>query len=552
MKSWWWWCCSCYFLAYQLAGCAFAPRGAGDRDGLKMLIIQADDRSLRHTLHDAHYLAMTAALNLKYAEANGYDYLFLHVNASRLVAALGTGYNVSNFDETTKNKRYKPSILHPGLKRLRGQSWGKLLALLHVSRKFGGQYDYFLFLDPDANINSYRHGQSLADVLRRWQDGRSTSVINSSFVQWGQRNLSEASMIVMTNTPWRDDFPNAGFILMKSGSGVPLMAEWWNYAIPEKDVEDFHEQDALWYMVEASGDSYGFAINPSTTSMIYEPFLLSPFLHLRDMWAVHMPNYEWNQLVYLSHMLNLLDIDESSFSSLISRIVSEHEEVLDTLDAAEREFSTSWVHKPRRGSFPPVLQGGEDSVWHLSSSSKLWINSKRSRSFFELTPAQLLDGFSFRLMNHREVFFVQNGSRHLFQDVESFHQLNQSKARTFHLLEKRGFQFSQDWFTRLSEGEPIPKAHIGPLPDLSAMYWDPNTTDEERWFNDFPPLFGDGFGVKREDHRSKEIWFIANRSRHSIPNWDTFLSLNFTGAVFQLKDYQLELIPIGAPLPTIP
>ena len=79
----------------------FVPRGSGDKDGLKVLIIQADDRSLQATKVDhAHYLSMTAVLNLKYAECHGYDYLFLHARSPNM-STLFARFNVSNKEEVT-------------------------------------------------------------------------------------------------------------------------------------------------------------------------------------------------------------------------------------------------------------------------------------------------------------------------------------------------------------------------------------------------------------------------------------------------------------------
>jgi len=402
-----------------------------------------------------------------------------------------------------------------------------------------------MFLDPDLSMNPHRFKRSVGDAMREWETG--TALLNDTFVQWGQRALNTTSMIFLTNTPWRDDLPNAGLILVKSKAGEDWLSEWWNYDIPEKDTDDFHEQDALWHMLQADS-SYQFAVNRSTATLIFEPLIISPFLHIRDMWALHLPNYEINQLVYLRNLIDCIGFDDTLYGLQISKIEENYTTELDTLDVADNE-NKYYYKAHHRTKYPAAMDKTTDALWHEASSSTLW-SSARPREKFQLTSAQLLDGFTFRLFEHREIFLVVNGSRHVFLDMERFSLAGFTRTRTFHLGVKGSFQHLFGWFDSLPEGSAMPQlGSIKNLSELTTLYFSNNTGADDRWFYDFPPIFTEGSGVKLDDHRAKEIFYVANKTRHSIPDWDTFQSLPFSGPVSRLRGYQLQLIPEGKPMP---
>lgn len=538
-------------LSLTVCSADFVPRGAGDRHGLKVLVFQSDDRPLHGSDGESHYLSITAVLNSLYCKHNGYDYLFLKATSPE-ISTLLSQYNVSNFGELSrKDKRYKASVFHPGFQRLRGQSWGKLLALLYVGRKYTSHYDYFMFLDPDLGMNPLLFNRSISDSLLLWQTG--TSPINDSFVQWGHRNVSRASLILMTNAPWRDDLPNAGLILMKSGSGgLKAVSTWWNFNIPEKDTEEFHEQDALWQLLEANG-GFSSGINQTTTCVIFEPIILSPFSHVKDMWAVHVPNYESNQLVYLRTLLHWLGLGDSGvfFANHVNLIEAGMSETFNLLAVSIAELSISMRFQKKISSARAMVRSGdEDRVWHSIGMSRLWNHEKHREKYF-LKPVELLEGFTFRLGKDPTIFLCANFSIHQFLAYDSFHSGGYSRSRTLTLQNKGQLQTIFNWFDNIPVGLPLQQiGRIRNLTELQKMYTNQiEISSDERWFRDFPPIFQDGCAIKNLDHRSKEIFYMVNGSRHAIPNWDTFLSLKLCGPVTTLNGYQLDLIPLGDPIP---
>lgn len=52
--------------------------------------------------------------------------------------------------------------------------------------------------------------------------------------------------------------------------------------------------------------------------------------------------------------------------------------------------------------------------------------------------------------------------------------------------------------------------------------------------------------------RAKEIFFIRDGRKHSIPNWDTFLAMKLDMAkVISLEAVEYEEIPLGETLPAM-
>lgn len=48
---------------------------------------------------------------------------------------------------------------------------------------------------------------------------------------------------------------------------------------------------------------------------------------------------------------------------------------------------------------------------------------------------------------------------------------------------------------------------------------------------------------------SQEIFVVTDGQRHSIPDWETFLSLGYNGnEIKKMPEAQVEAIPLGSPL----
>ena len=153
---------------------------------------------------------------------------------------------------------------------------------------------------------------------------------------WGQPDIYKAHLLALTNYPWRDDYPCAGVFLVKPDrTGLEMLIEWWDYHLPLKNLFDFMEQDALWYMKENGGNgnlvmrsgkkqkvgkeaSQGsrpkFKVNNASMTMIYEAQFSSYTHGVGDLFFVHMANYVEQKERYVNVMLK--DLEEGSGGEL--------------------------------------------------------------------------------------------------------------------------------------------------------------------------------------------------------------------------------------------
>jgi len=103
------------------------------------------------------------------------------------------------------------------------------------------------FMDSDAVLSPLYLNQSLADHLHRWTISQDTAILV------GQKDVRKSSMIFFNNFPWRDDMPCAGIFLLhtdKLSLVLIMLSQWWDYNLPAKNFKHFHEQDALWHILE--------------------------------------------------------------------------------------------------------------------------------------------------------------------------------------------------------------------------------------------------------------------------------------------------------------
>jgi len=242
-------CCILFWLYLTSLTSSEFAKYTGDTNGLRVLVIQVDDRPLVANVHDRSVTSYTAVLNKVWAKHNGYDYLYVQLNTtSSKLANDRNEYGTVGQLSGHSGLHLQARLIHPGLRQLRGQSWGKLVPLSELSFKYKNEYDYIMFLDSDVAMNPLLMNTSLSDMLDHWQT-QTSPLLNDSYLIWGNKNIRDASIIFMCNAPWRDDLPNGGFILVRPGPAEPLIRQWWDYNLTSKALDEFEEQDALWYMV---------------------------------------------------------------------------------------------------------------------------------------------------------------------------------------------------------------------------------------------------------------------------------------------------------------
>lgn len=256
----------------------------------RCLLLSIDNRPLNQDVHSNHYPTVTALLNREYASFHGYDYLQLVNEVDDLEKSVHAKYTKYDAIPPTDNAKDAATAFHVGLHQFRAASWAKLPPLWDITRKFGSQYDLIFYIDSDAVISPFYRNQSLDDLLDKWQDRFKTTPPLK-----GQRDLTNATFMFFNNFPWRDDMPCAGtFIFRPTPHAEAILRQWWDFSgIPDRNFKHFHEQDALWHMVD--GDQRGKVTYLMTSSfaILGERQFPSAWQRFESLWLVHIASYNY-------------------------------------------------------------------------------------------------------------------------------------------------------------------------------------------------------------------------------------------------------------------
>lgn len=222
------------------------------KGGSRCLIVTIDNRDLQPGYHDQHYLSMTSVINHAYATYHNYDFYYLQNDVSNLVSEALKKYPKATQDPMMLDGQHVAKDVatgfHVGLQQFRAASWAKLPALWYITKKLGHKYDYIWYIDSDAAVSPFAFNRSIDDAVRDWQRREET---HHDMVLLGNRDVTKSKLLFFSNFPWRDDMPCAGSFLFRPRlHAEAIFREWWDYDLPTKNFKHFHEQDALWHMIE--------------------------------------------------------------------------------------------------------------------------------------------------------------------------------------------------------------------------------------------------------------------------------------------------------------
>jgi len=451
-------------------------RRAGDNGGLKVLMVSVDSRQLKPNLQNTDYVTMSSILVSDYAQKNGYDYIKITSNHSKLFENVEKKYNRKS--KLGIGDKYGVTIFHPGLGQFRASSWAKMPLLWHAYDQFGEYYDYLWYVDSDLTINPMFNDRYLSSELEKWQNDTHRHVF------WGS-NPKDATFLFFNNFPWREDMPCAGTFLMKSTNlGEKMLREWWDYNLEIKNWYDFMEQDALWYMIE--NPEYGFLINTTTVSLLIENQFMSEWLGYNDLWLLHIANYVAYRDALLKNMLRLIDLyDPIAYKEAVENIITRHELVVDPFPITDKIES---LHGQHRTQWPPDFKGPPDDYWHRASPHSIRPPKP--------PPGSQFDGLVISLTPGKEIWFVDGGNKRLVPNLETFNALGFDLDLLITLRAK-------DWADHFPIGDPIPDVnspnfnnHINATiirstyPNMSDYFWEtkkrtpkmiPRQEDRVRW-----------------------------------------------------------------------
>ena len=165
---------------------------------MKVLVFMSDNRYLENDIEKANYNSLVAVINNEYCKKHNYDFLY--------------------FIPTLNGSNALYNCVDPNSGELRHASWSKLLSTKICLEK---EYDYIVYIDSDCIFKDFNF--------------KIEGIIDDS------------DIIFLNNKPWGDELPCAGFYICKVCDRTKTMIkEWYNYRIPEKNINNNWEQDALW------------------------------------------------------------------------------------------------------------------------------------------------------------------------------------------------------------------------------------------------------------------------------------------------------------------
>lgn len=280
------------------------------------------------------------------------------------------------------------------------------------------KYDYIWYIDSDATVNPHRFNRSVLSAINEWAAG--------STVVRGQPDPLQATFLFFNNHPWRDNMPCAGsFIFRPNALAERVLRQWWDYDLPVKNFLHFHEQDALWHMIEDNS----FFLNSSHYSVVAERQFPSSFKRYEDLWLVHIASYNFALRIPVlwQFLRNLRRNTIDTFQDAIDMLYSYHIYKLDPLQVAEDMEAVNLQQAAqgkeiRRTSFPP----------HDVKKQSAWYDEHvTSRNQPTLPLGALYEG---RLVRFKgEYFFVQGGLKRPFANYEAFLSLRLTDDYTFPL-----------------------------------------------------------------------------------------------------------------------
>lgn len=378
----------------------------------KCLIVNIDNRPLTENINDHSYASMSSVINLAYAKRHNYDFVYLQTVVDDLVSGAHAKYGEfeDNIPPTSVAKDLATAF-HVGLKQFRAASWAKLPPLWHITTEFGDKYEYILYIDSDAVMSPLHINRSIEEALQDWED--------HSMIERGSSTPTKSAFTFLNNRPWRDDMPCAGSFIYRPALAEPMLREWWDFDLPTKNFNHFHEQDALWHMITAENDpewikSGGpkFRMNSSSYTISQEQQFPSAWKRYEELWLCHIASYNHKiRNPILFHFLKILELDsEQSYAAAIQEIKAKHILLLKLLDiSGKMEDASQRDQAARVTRWPKHEEATQSGFYDAHVTTK------------QLSPLSLSVLHEGHLLCQRGQFWVVlNGTRHGFENFDHF------------------------------------------------------------------------------------------------------------------------------------
>jgi hypothetical protein len=233
-------------------------------------------------------------------------------------------------------------------------------------------YEYIWYIDSDAAISPLHRDKSIEDQIKHWEE-------QGHFIK-GRSDISKSAFVFFHNHPWRDDMPCAGSFIYRPKLAEPILREWWDFDLPSKNFKHFHEQDALWHMIEAEHDpawtkthpDVKFQMNTKAYTILREQQFPSAWKRYEDLWLCHVASYNYllrNPILF--QFLKVLNLDvQHRFAEKVTEVITKHTLQIKLLDVAMNMERVSRLDEHRVIVFPAHDKNTELAWYDAHVTSK--------------------------------------------------------------------------------------------------------------------------------------------------------------------------------------
>lgn len=412
----------------------------------RYLIVSIDNRRLDDSYASSNYHTISSVLNQFYASYHGYGFIQVVMNVSSLVERVNLIHPEVSQTFRSGSTKDLPSSYNFHLHQFRGATWAKVPAIWDLVVRYKNDYDYILFVDSDAAFNPAMLNRTIDDALDSWMphdnfDNHSQySSETKSTILNGNPNVKNASIVFLSNFPWRVDLPCTGVMLINLKSIEPFLLEWWDFNLPSKNFVHFHEQDALWHMIE-SQQEFGFLIDSKFFSIVTENQFPSDWQPYRKLWICHIAGYNYivRKPIFHNFLSDIKRHEETAYIADLKHIIESHLLVIDLFDVCLRmEKRAAELLTVRRKDFPK----------HDTNTQNLWYNANvTSAKMPKLSPSVLYNGDLVAAWRGRQIYLVENGIRRAVPNWDTFQAMNYSSNSVIRL--------SNEDLNAIAEGNPL-------------------------------------------------------------------------------------------------
>jgi hypothetical protein len=197
-------------LAREFVSTADTPVGLPWTPASKVLVLQVDNRALSDNFTEALYPSLSAASNLRYCKAFGFDYRYVTIYNDDY-GKLEAHPWPSSFSES--DLKHAKACYHPILGAARAASWCKLLAVWIAAHE--ESYEYIVYLDSDALFY---------DDIDLYSFIKKASPLGA--VPYNHRDLRTATLLFQSNMP-HILYPCAGVFFVRPSAAARHFLRLW-------------------------------------------------------------------------------------------------------------------------------------------------------------------------------------------------------------------------------------------------------------------------------------------------------------------------------------